>query len=103
VTVLQPPIEDVVERAGSRYAATVMVARRANQLAAGALPRVGTAAMNRITVAMQELAQGRLRAEVPSEAPSGAGGAPVRRGVSGGGAWCGRAGRDGDDGGAQGA
>ena len=91
---LQPPIEDVVERAGSRYAATVMVARRANQLAAGALPRVGTEAMNRITVAMPELAQGRLRAEVPSEAASGAGEAPGsagrlrRRGVV-------RAGREG--------
>ncbi|GEM_PF-2784297 len=61
----QPPIEILVERAGSRYAAAAIAADRARQLSAGALPAVGTVATNPLTVALEELAAGRLRVETP--------------------------------------
>jgi DNA-directed RNA polymerase subunit omega len=68
----QPPVEMLVARAGTRYAAAVIAAQRARQLSEGALPVVGTEATNPLTVALEELAAGKLRAEAPrQEAPPG--------------------------------
>jgi DNA-directed RNA polymerase subunit omega len=60
---LQPPLEQLVTRTGGRYAAAAIVAARARQLITGDLPAVDTAALSPVTVAMEELATGRLRAE----------------------------------------
>ncbi len=67
----QPPIEVLVARAGNRYAAAAMAAARARQLSAGALPAVGTSATNPLTVALEEIAAGKLRVEVQREAQPG--------------------------------
>lgn len=71
MAVRQPPIEVLVARAGSRYAAAAIVAVRARQLSAGALPAVGTSATTPLTVALEELAAGKLRVELQREAPPG--------------------------------
>lgn len=63
----QPPVEVLVERAGTRYAAAVIAAQRARQLSDGALPVVGTGATNPVTVALEELAAGKLRAQAPRQ------------------------------------
>jgi DNA-directed RNA polymerase omega subunit len=64
----QPSIETLVARAGSRYAAVTLVARRAGQLASGALPLVETASRSSVSVALEELAAGRLKPAPGSEA-----------------------------------
>lgn len=60
----QPSIEELVAQTGGRYAAVAIVAARARQLAAGDVPAVDTDALNPVTIAMEELARGRLRIEL---------------------------------------
>ena len=59
----QPSIEVLIERAGSRYAAAVLVAARARQLSAGANRLVDSDARGAVAVALDELASGKLLAE----------------------------------------
>jgi DNA-directed RNA polymerase omega subunit len=55
-----PSVEVLIERAGSRYAAAVLVAARARQLSAGAKRLVDTDARGAVAVALDELATGKL-------------------------------------------
>jgi DNA-directed RNA polymerase subunit omega len=57
----QPSVETLTARAGSRFAAVIMASRRAEQLVAGAVPVVEVvSSANALTVALEELAAGRV-------------------------------------------
>ncbi|HYM91065.1 MAG TPA: DNA-directed RNA polymerase subunit omega [bacterium] len=60
----QPAVEELVARTRNRYLAVAIVMLRARQLIAGDMPVIDTAARSPVTVALEELAQGRLRAEI---------------------------------------
>lgn len=60
----QPPIE-LLHLAGGRFAAAAMVAERARQLRAGALPAVGTGTTHPVTAALEELMRGKLKLGIP--------------------------------------
>ena len=55
-----PPVEALVDRAGTRYAAVVIAAVRARQLKAGAAALVEPGTRDPVVVALDELASGRL-------------------------------------------
>jgi DNA-directed RNA polymerase subunit omega len=74
----RPSIEALIEHAGSRYAAVVLVAARARQLSTGAQRLVETQARSAVAVALDELASGNLHAEEPvgvgpGDSPTGLG------------------------------
>jgi DNA-directed RNA polymerase subunit omega len=62
---LRPSLEELEAVAGGRYAAAAIVAARARQLVTGDLPAVDTVSLSPVTVAMEELARGAIRVEVP--------------------------------------
>lgn len=63
------PIEELVERIGSRYALVVAAAKRARQLKDGAPPLVNVPTRNVLTIALYEIAAGLIEiSEPPPEA-----------------------------------
>jgi DNA-directed RNA polymerase subunit omega len=75
----QPSVEVLIERAGSRYAAVVLVAARARQLSAGANRLVDTDARGAVAVALDELATGKLLAGETASISSGDNPTDLRR------------------------
>lgn len=64
-------IEDLIEEAGSSYDVVVAAAKRAKQLREGARPLVDIKANNPLTIALHEIAAGKIiladNAEIPAE------------------------------------
>lgn len=63
----QPPVEALLARSPnrSRYTLVAMAAKRARQLLDGAPPLVAVDSNKPVTIALHEIAQGRLVCEVP--------------------------------------
>lgn len=59
------PSADKLEMWGSRYSLVVLAARRAKQLKGGALPMVDTDSRNCLTIALEEIAAGKIGCRHP--------------------------------------
>ncbi|MER3455360.1 MAG: DNA-directed RNA polymerase subunit omega [candidate division GAL15 bacterium] len=62
---IRPPIETLLERVPNKYLLVVLAAKRARELRSGQLPLVDVDSQNPVTVALEEIAAGRLRPEMP--------------------------------------
>ncbi len=54
------PLEQIVERTGSRFAVVVAAAKRAKQIKDGSPPLVETTSHNPLTIALAEIAEGKV-------------------------------------------
>lgn len=62
----QFPLEEVVARVGSRFAVVVAAAERAKQIKDGSPPLVETPSRNPLTIALTEIAEGKISV-IPAE------------------------------------
>lgn len=62
---IKPPLEALLDRVESKYALVIVAAKRARQLKEGALPLVDVDSSNPVTVALEEIAAGKIRHEAP--------------------------------------
>jgi DNA-directed RNA polymerase subunit omega len=60
---IKPPLEVLLERVSNKYALVIAVAKRARQLKEGHLPMVDVPSTNPVTVALEEIAAGKVRVE----------------------------------------
>ena len=63
------PLDELVEKAGSRYAVVVAAAERARQIKDGSPPLVVVTSRNPLTIALAEIAQGKVIITEPEEVP----------------------------------
>jgi DNA-directed RNA polymerase subunit omega len=63
--VIKPPLEALLDRVENKYALVIVAAKRARQLKEGALPLVDVDSSNPVTVALEEIAAGKIRYEAP--------------------------------------
>jgi len=63
--VIKPPLEALLDRVENKYALVIVAAKRARQLKDGALPMVEVDSGNPVTVALEEIAAGKIRFEMP--------------------------------------
>lgn len=64
---IYPPISELVKKTGSRYTLVIQTARRARQLAQGATP-LSTAKNNKsISIAINEIYEGKISAVAPAQ------------------------------------
>jgi len=66
---IRPPLEALLEKVDNKYSLVVGVAKRARQLKEGHLPMVDIASTNPVTVALEEIATGKVRAEKGVDSP----------------------------------
>lgn len=64
---IYPPIADLVKKAGSRYALVIETAKRARQLSQGAEAYSTAHATKDVTVAANEIYEGKLTVVQPSQ------------------------------------
>lgn len=62
---IRPPIETLLERVPNKYLLVMLAAKRARELRAGQLPVVDVDSQNPVTVALEEIAAGRIKPEFP--------------------------------------
>lgn len=62
---IKPPLESLLDRVENKYALVIVAAKRARQLKEGALPMVDVDTGNPVTVALEEIAAGKIRFEMP--------------------------------------
>ena len=58
---IRPPLESLLDKIENKYALVVTVAKRARVLKEGQLPMVDVASNNPVTVALEEIAAGKIR------------------------------------------
>ena len=58
------PLADKLENLGSKYALVVLAAKRAKQIKSGVPPTVNTGSRNPLTIALEEIAMGKIRCVV---------------------------------------
>ena len=58
--IIDPPIIEVAKRTDCRYTLVVETARRARQLVAGAEPLIDTSETKPVSIAVREIANGRI-------------------------------------------
>jgi DNA-directed RNA polymerase subunit omega len=63
--VIKPPLEALLDRVENKYALVIVAAKRARQLKDGALPMVDIDSGNPVTVALEEIAAGKIRFDLP--------------------------------------
>jgi len=63
--VIKPPLEALLDRVENKYALVIVAAKRARQLKEGALPMVEIDSGNPVTVALEEIAAGKIHFEMP--------------------------------------
>lgn len=59
------PYMDILENWGSKYALTTLAAKRAKQIKDGSSPLIRTESRNPLTIALEEIAQGKVKCEIP--------------------------------------
>ncbi|MEN6612703.1 MAG: DNA-directed RNA polymerase subunit omega [Armatimonadota bacterium] len=59
------PSADKLENMGSKYALVVLAAKRAKQIKSGVQPLINTDSKNPLTIALEEIAAGKITCEVP--------------------------------------
>ncbi|MDR5695906.1 MAG: DNA-directed RNA polymerase subunit omega [Armatimonadota bacterium] len=64
---IDPPLEVLLERIPSKYALVIATTKRAHQINEGSLPLVDVDSTNPVTIALHEIAAGRIRVERPRE------------------------------------
>ncbi len=62
---IKPPLEALLDRVTNKYALVIVAAKRARQLKDGALPLVDVDTGNPVTIALEEIAAGKIRFEMP--------------------------------------
>ncbi|MGH2348600.1 MAG: DNA-directed RNA polymerase subunit omega [bacterium] len=62
---IKPPLEALLDRVENKYALVIVAAKRARQLKDGALPMVDVESGNPVTVALEEIAAGKIRFDLP--------------------------------------
>lgn len=62
---IKPPLEVLLDRVENKYALVIVAAKRARQLKEGALPMVDIDSANPVTIALEEIAAGKIRFEMP--------------------------------------
>jgi DNA-directed RNA polymerase subunit omega len=63
--VIKPPLEELLDRVDNKYALVIIASKRARQLKDGSLPMVDIDSANPVSVALEEVATGRVRFEEP--------------------------------------
>jgi DNA-directed RNA polymerase subunit omega len=66
---IRPPLESLLEKIENKYGLVVAVAKRARVLKEGQLPMVDVASSNPVTVALEEIAAGKIRIDKSKEQP----------------------------------
>ncbi|HLW60111.1 MAG TPA: DNA-directed RNA polymerase subunit omega [bacterium] len=64
---IRPSLESLLEKIENKYVLVVAVSKRARVLKEGQLPMVDVASNNPVTVALEEIAAGKIRVEKPKE------------------------------------
>lgn len=59
------PFADKLENLGSKYALVVLAAKRAKQVKSGVPPAIDTDSRNPLTIALEEIAMGKIQCSVP--------------------------------------
>ncbi|MDQ7843510.1 MAG: DNA-directed RNA polymerase subunit omega [Armatimonadota bacterium] len=62
---IKPPLEALLERVDNKYALVIIAAKRARQIKEGALSVVDLDTRNPVTAALEEIAAGKIRYEMP--------------------------------------
>ncbi|HEV8354323.1 MAG TPA: DNA-directed RNA polymerase subunit omega [bacterium] len=62
---IKPPLEALLDRVENKYALVIVAAKRARQLKDGALPMVDIDSGSPVTVALEEIAAGKIRFDLP--------------------------------------
>lgn len=62
---IKPPLEALLDRVENKYALVIVAAKRARQLKEGGLPMVDVDSGNPVTVALEEIAAGKIRFDLP--------------------------------------
>lgn len=62
---IKPPLEALLERVDNKYALVIVAAKRARQIKEGALSVVDLDTRNPVTAALEEIAAGKIRYEMP--------------------------------------
>ncbi len=62
---IKPPLEELLEQVESKYALVMVAAKRARQLKDGVLPLVDIDSTNPVSIALEEIATGKVHAEEP--------------------------------------
>ena len=62
---IKPPLEALLDRVENKYELVIVAAKRARQLKEGALPMVDVDSGNPVTVALEEIAAGKIRFDLP--------------------------------------
>ena len=62
---IKPPLEALLDRVANKYALVIVAAKRARQLKDGALQMVDIDTGSPVTVALEEIAAGKIRFEMP--------------------------------------
>jgi DNA-directed RNA polymerase subunit omega len=65
---IKPPLEELLEQVESKYALVLVAAKRARQLKDGALPLVEIDSTNLVSIALEEIATGKVRVDEPQTA-----------------------------------
>lgn len=58
---IKPPLEELLEQVESKYALVMVAAKRARHLKEGVLPLVDIDSTNPVTIALEEIATGKVR------------------------------------------
>ena len=66
---LKPSLDELTRRVDSKYALVVAAAKRARELMDGAMPMVEAEGSKPLTIALEEIAEGRLEIILPPVAP----------------------------------
>ncbi|HET8998623.1 MAG TPA: DNA-directed RNA polymerase subunit omega [bacterium] len=66
---IRPPLEALLEKIENKYGLVVAVSKRARVLKEGQLPMVDVASSNPVTVALEEIAAGKIRIDKSKEQP----------------------------------
>ncbi|HEX2712875.1 MAG TPA: DNA-directed RNA polymerase subunit omega [Candidatus Acidoferrales bacterium] len=72
---IRPPLESLLEKVDNKYSLVTTVAKRARQLKEGHLPMVDIGSTNPVTVALEEIAAGKVR---PEKGPEKAAAEPAK-------------------------
>ena len=59
---VKPSVTDLLTKVDNRYTLVIMVSKRARQIAAGALPLTKVEARSPVTIAANEIAEGKVKA-----------------------------------------
>jgi DNA-directed RNA polymerase subunit omega len=64
--VIRPSLEELLEQVDTKYALVLVAAKRARHLKEGVLPLVDIDSTNPVSIALEEIATGRVRIEEPA-------------------------------------